>query len=103
MDKFKNFITKVTATWAAIGAALITLSATGFINIPDVIENLFSQNVSDALNVALQASLVALGAVIEFYQILRAIFAVEPIEGGEIKTLSASDKVSFTVNPFKLL
>lgn len=108
MDKFKEFVAKVTATWAAIGSTLITLAATGFLSIPQPLLDLFSSGVAEGLDIALQAIVVAVGAAINFYQIVRVIFAAKeeaPVEGAKtkIRVLSAEAKKSYAINPFKLV
>lgn len=85
----KDIVTKVSAAWAMIGTLLITFGVSG---LPSWVPEIFSPEFTSVL-------VIALGAVIDFYQAARLIFAAKPESG--VQTLSAGQKFAF-VNPFKL-
>jgi len=70
---------------------LILVGAQGA-SIPSWLPDIFSQAFVDAV-------LVAVGAVINFYQFVRSIFVKTD---AQIKTLAADNKVSYFLNPFKV-
>lgn len=82
-------LTKIQAIWVALGSFLIVIGATS--KFP-WLESIFSQTFVDAV-------VTAAGAVVTFYQFVRAIFAAK---SADIKILSANDKFKYLINPFKL-
>lgn len=104
MENAKAFIAKVLLTWATIGAALTTLTATGFINVPDVLLLLFSENISNVVGTAANALLEAIGLVIVAFQAIRAIFVSKELDAGDsvVKALNEGKAKGFKYNPFKL-
>lgn len=87
--KLPEWFTKVQAVWATIGSLLILLGFTS----PEWLPEIFSQGFIDAVA-------VALGAVLTFYQYVRAIFTSKEPAG--VSTLSAGQKLGYALNPFKL-
>lgn len=73
MDKIRSTITRILATWVGIGTALIAIGSTGLIPIPEVLVELFSQEVADILGGIADAIITAVGAVISGAQVIRAI------------------------------
>jgi hypothetical protein len=90
--KVPEVILRASAIWVLIGTLLATLGLQG-VNIPDWAPELFSQAVVDAL-------LVAVGAALDFVQVIRTIFAKDGNDA-EIQVLSASQARQFYINPFK--
>ena len=68
--------------------------ATQGVTIPEWLPDLFSQSFVDA-------TLAVVGAVITYFQFVRQIFASKSNDVG-VKILSAGQKRSFALNPFKL-
>jgi hypothetical protein len=64
------------------------------ISTPEWLPELFTQGF-------IQAVTVFFGALISFYQVLRAIFAKDQASG--VSTMSSSQKLAFILNPFKLM
>ena len=100
MDKIKSVIAKALVTWVAIGSALLSLSITGFLQIPDAWLTLFSQDIADIIQIALNAVVLA-------YQAIRGIFVAEEIkvvtdEKAAVKALASYDTKGFIRNPFRL-
>lgn len=87
--KLPEWFTKVQAVWATIGSLLVLLGFTS----PDWLPEIFSQGFIDAVA-------VVLGAVITFYQYVRAIFAAK--EEAVVKVLTTGQKAAYALNPFKL-
>lgn len=82
-------LTKIQAAWVALGSFLIVVGATSkFPWLADI----FSQTFVDAV-------VTAAGAVVTFYQFVRAIFASKT---ADVKILSSGAKVAYFLNPFKL-
>lgn len=90
MTKLPEWFTKIQAVWATIGSLLVLLGFTS----PEWLPELFSQGFIDAFA-------VALGAVITFYQYVRALFAKDQV--AEVTILSAGQKLAYALNPFKLV
>ena len=105
MEKLKTFLAKVTSTWFAIGAALATIGATGFIAVPEFLVDLFSADAAGLLQALFDALFGAAGAFIAFYQFVRALFAskeIETIPEGEVQALALASKKSYAWNPFRI-
>lgn len=92
MDNLPSWTSKVQAIWVAIGTILIALASQGM-EVPDFLSKIFS----DAFYAAFIA---ALGAVLNFFQLIRAIVANQA--GAAVKVLSSGDKVWYAINPFKI-
>lgn len=82
-----SWFTKVTGAWATIGALLITFGIKG----PEWLPIVFSEPF-------VQATSIALGAVITYFQYLRGIFAAK----SEVNSLSSTSSLSYILNPFKI-
>ena len=82
----KNF-EKIFGAWATIGALLITFGIKGPVWLPVVFSEPF-----------VQATSIALGAVITYFQYLRGIFAAK----SEVNSLSSTSSLSYILNPFKI-
>ena len=80
----KDIITKISALWATIGTLLITLGIQG----PDWLPVIFGDQFTSLL-------LVAIGAVIDFYQFARTVFAAK---NGDTQALAKKNYW----NPFRL-
>lgn len=82
-------LTKIMAAWVALGSFLIVTGVTGkFPWLADI----FSQAFVDA-------TVTAVGAVVTFYQFVRAIFAAK---SADVKILSTGAKFAYFINPFKI-
>ncbi|MCB0379762.1 MAG: hypothetical protein KDD24_00805 [Flavobacteriales bacterium] len=103
MEKLNKFIAKVLTIWVAIGTLLTVVSASGVIHIPEVIAQLFSKDVSDQLNIALNSIVQTIGVVINFAQVVRLIFANKQTDElkGKAISLSSGARLKYIVNPFK--
>jgi len=82
-------LARIQALWVSLGSLLVIIGATS--KFPWLVD-LFSQTFVDA-------ALVAGGAVVAFYQFVRAIFAAK---FADIKALSSGDIASYLFNPFKI-
>lgn len=91
MGTLPKWASRAQAIWTAIGSFLILIGAQGA-GIPTWITDIFSQSFVDAV-------IVAAGAVITFYQFVRAIFIKTDTS---VKTLSSGAKASYFLNPFKI-
>lgn len=92
MENLPKWVAKVTSVWVAIGSFLVILGTQG-VTLPEWAPELFSQFFVDSF-------LQVFGAVITFIQVLRGIFASQP--SADVQILSAGQKRSFAINPFKL-
>lgn len=72
MDSIENKINKILSTWAAIGVSLIAMGSSGFISLPDILLELFSQDFVDRVDIVIKAIISAIGAAITFAQYFRA-------------------------------
>jgi len=88
-----KFVTKVAATWAAIGSLLIIITSQG-VSLPTWVVDLFSQTFVDE-------ALKLLGAIIDFLAFAKLIFGSKASES-EISILSVAAKKKFAFNPFKV-
>ena len=100
MDKVKSTLTKIIATWSAIGATLIALGVAG-INFPPQIIELFSQDVANILEAAFNAGIAFYGAIVLVAQVIRGIFIAKE-DGGEVSTRNSVDLKKIARSPFKL-
>lgn len=90
MNTLPKWFTTFSAGWVSIGALLI---AFGFKGGPDWLPAIFSE-------AFVQATALALGAVITYFQHLKGIFVAKTI--GTVKALKAGDVTKFLWNPFKV-
>ncbi len=82
-------LTKIQAAWVALGSFLIVTGVTGkFPWLADIFSQAF-----------VNATVTAIGAVVTFYQFVRAIFAAKSTD---FKVLSTGSKFVYALNPFKL-
>lgn len=102
MDKIKNLLTKVLATWAGIGVALIAIGSAGLVQIPESLFGLFSAETTALLTTTVDIIFQAVGAVILFAQHVRGLFLSKPEPTGQVKILSKGEVRSFIFNPFKV-
>lgn len=91
MDNLPSWLVKIQSLWVSIGTLLILLSAKG-LDMPDILLKIFSQDL-------LEAAVAVMGAVIVFYQFIRAQFAKTD---ASVKVLSVGSKIAYALNPFKL-
>lgn len=94
MENLPAWMAKVQSIWFAVGVFISVLATQG-IPIPelDIIQSVFSEAVWNA-------GIAAIGSVLSFVQIVRAIFA----KGADaaVKVLSVKDKRKYMFNPFKI-
>lgn len=83
-----SWLTKAAALWVAIGSFLILIGAQGAA-LPSWLTGVFSQAFVDA-------TIVAIGSVVTFYQFVRSIFVKT-----DANILSADNKLAYFINPFK--
>ena len=107
ITKLPEWVAKVASLWVAIGTFLIMLGSTG-VALPDFLTGIFSQAFVDEV-------LVVVGAVINFMQFVRAIFAKNAVDVVLKQAMQAPDgaemfvrnnvkinKGAFLINPFKV-
>lgn len=94
MENLPAWMAKVQSIWFAVGVFISVLAAQG-IPIPElnIIQSIFSE-------VVWNAGIAAIGAVLSFVQIVRAIFA-KGVDTS-VKVLTAKNKRKYMLNPFKL-
>jgi len=92
MENLPAWVAKVTSVWIGIGTFLVLLG-TKVVGLPDWAPALFSEHF-------VQATMILVGAVINYLQIVRGIFATHP--SSQAKTLSAGDKWSYALKPWKM-
>lgn len=92
MENLPAWMAKVQSIWFAIGAFIGVLALQG-LPIPEILQSIFVEEVWNA-------GIAAIGAVLSFVQIIRAIFA-KGVEAG-VKVLSVKDKRKYIFNPFKI-
>lgn len=85
-----KWVTRAQAIWVALGTFLVILGAQGAA-VPGWLSGIFSQQTFDAI-------LAVVGAVVTFYQYVRAIFVTKT----EIKSYSTSVDWGYVINPFKV-
>jgi hypothetical protein len=92
MENLPPWATKAIQIWLTIGT-ILTLVGTKLIPIPAFIPAFFSQEFVSAV-------LAVVGAVITFWQIIRATVASHPSNAA--KLASSENKTAYMLNPFKL-
>lgn len=90
MNTLPKWFTTFQAGWVSIGALLV---AFGFKGGPDWLPAIFSEPF-------VQATALALGAVIGYFQYLKGVFVAKAI--GTISTLSSKSRNHLYWNPFKV-
>ena len=93
MDNLPSWVTRVQSIWFAIGAFIVVLAGQG-VNVPSFLTGIFSEAFFSAF-------VAALGSIISFYQVIRALFAAKA-DPASVQTLSGGAKTSYMLNPFKM-
>lgn len=80
MESIQSKISKILATWAAIGTTIAVLGASGFVTLPDVVVALFSQEFIAQFEVLVNSLLTAYGSAITFVQFFRGYILGKTID-----------------------
>jgi len=92
MENIPNWLKRISTSWVAIGAILISFGIGG--ESFSFLSAIFSQ---DFVNV----TLTTVGAVITWYQYIRVNVISKKLQT-TVQALSNSDIVSYLINPFKI-
>lgn len=101
MENVQQFFANVLAKWMALGAIVTAAVATGFINFPEWLILIFSEQTATLLGNFFDAVVGGVGAFIALYQAVRGYFLGNQPEG-QIKARSAEDLKAISRSPFKI-